>query len=129
MLDFSSQDEKDKEEADLRARQFRWPAFMPFFWLGLAAIIGPFAAEEFNFPWFWWLILAAAAILLVIFRKRSPKNVQTIRRFPAVLALAAFALTAMLYQLSLPEADPDNLLYYHNRGEVTVTALVVSPLL
>ncbi len=127
MLDFSSQDEKDKEEADLRARQFRWPAFMPFFWLGLAAIIGPFAAEEFNFPWFWWLILAAAAILLIIFRKRSPKNVQTIRRFPAVLALAAFALTAMLYQLSLPEADPDNLLYYHNRGEVTVTALVVSP--
>jgi hypothetical protein len=31
------------------------------------------------------------------------KTVQTVRRFPAALALVAFALTAMLYQWSLPK--------------------------
>jgi hypothetical protein len=37
MIYFSSQDAINTEEEKLRARQIRWPAFMPFFWLGLAA--------------------------------------------------------------------------------------------
>ncbi len=127
MIDFSSQDQLEVEEENLRARQIRWPAFMPFFWLGLAAVLGPFAAEELNFPWFWWAVLGLGALLFTVLTRKPHQSVQTVRRFPAALALAAFALTAMLYQLSLPQADPDNLLYYHNKGEVNITALVIAP--
>lgn len=127
MIDFSSQDKKDIEEENLRARQIRWPSFMPFFWLGLAAVLGPFAAEEVNFPWYWWTVLGLGALLFTFISKKPRVSVQTVRRFPAALALAAFALTAMLYQLSLPQAKPDNLLYYHNKGEVNITALVIAP--
>ena len=127
MVDFSSRDEKEIEEANLRARQIRLPSFMPFFWLGLAAVFGPFAAEEFDFPWYWWAILGVAALLLALLRKRMLQKVQTVRRFPAALALAAFALTAMLYQLSLPKPEPGSLHYYHNKGNVLITALVVAP--
>jgi len=127
MVDFSSQDEKEIEEENLRARQIRWPAFMPFFWLGLAAVLGPFAAEELNFPWYWWAVLVIGCLLFTVLTRKPHKSVQTVRRFPGALALAAFALTAMFYQLSLPQAEPDNLLYYHNKGEVNITALVVAP--
>lgn len=127
MRDFSSQDDKEIEEQNLRSRQIRWPSFMPFFWLGLAAVLGPFAAEELNFPWFWWAVLGLGALLFTVLTRRPPQNVQTVRRFPAALALAAFSLTAMLYLLSLPQAEPNNLLYYHNRGKVSITALVVVP--
>ena len=127
MIDFSSQDEKEIEEENLRARQIRWPSFMPFFWLGLAAVLGPFAAEEVNFPWYWWTVLCLGALLFTVLSKKPQVRVQTVRRFPAALALAAFALTAMLYQFSLPQAEPDNLLYYHYKGKVNITALVITP--
>ena len=127
MDSFSWQDEKDKEEENLRARQIRWPSFMPFFWLGLAAVLGPFAAEELSFPWHWWAGLVIGTLLFILLRRKPHEAVQTVRRLPAVLALTAFALTAMLYQLSLPSIQPNNLLYYHKRGPVTITGLVVSP--
>ena len=127
MAAFSSQNETETEEENLRARQIRLPAFMPFFWLGLAAVLGPFTAEEVNFPWYWWLVLGSLALFYTFFSKKPQVSFQTVRRFPAALALAAFALTAMLYQLSLPQAQPDNLLYYHNKGEVNITALVIAP--
>ena len=127
MDDHSQQDVTDTEEQNLRARQIRWPAFMPFFWLGLAAVVGSFAAEELNFPWYWWAVLGMGAILFTFLSKKPQSNIQTVRRFPAGLALAAFALTAMLYQMSLPLAEPDNLLYYHNKGKVTISALVIEP--
>ena len=127
MDDLSQQDVKDTEEQNLRARQIRWPAFMPFFWLGLAAVIGPFAAETLNFPWYWWAVLGLGALLFTFLSKKPQSNIKTVRRFPATLALAAFALTAMLYQMSLPLAEPDNLLYYHNKGKVTISALVIEP--
>jgi len=127
MMNFSSQEDQQNEEKNLRARQIRWPAFMPFFWLGLAAVLGSFASEELNFPWYWWAVLGLGALLFTFLSAESHKSVQTVRRFDAALALAAFALTAMLYQLSLPQAEPDNLLYYHNKGEVKITALVIAP--
>lgn len=127
MIYFSSPDKQETEEEQLRARQIRWPAFMPFFWLGLAAVLGSFAAEELNFPWYWWALLVLGALFFTVLSIKPHKSVQTVRRFPAALALAAFALTAMLYQLSLPQAEPDNLLYYHNKGKVIITALVIAP--
>ena len=127
MHSFSWQDEIDKEEENLRARQIRWPGFMPFFWLGLAAVLGPFAAEEISFPWHWRAGLVIGALLFTILRRKPNEAVQTVRRLPAVLALAAFALPAMLYQLSLPSIQPNNLLYYHKRGPVTINGLVISP--
>ena len=123
----SQQTEQEIEEENLRARQIRWPSFMPFFWFGLAAVCGPFAAEELDFPWYWWALLGSGAFLFAILRRKPSMSVQTVRRFPASLALAAFALTAMLYQLSLPQAEPKNLLYYHNKGNLAITALVVAP--
>ena len=127
MGSFSWQDENEIEEENLRARQIRWPAFMPFFWLGLAAVLGPFAGDELNFPWHWWAGLVVGALLFTILRRRPHEAVQTVRRLPAALTLAVFGLTAMLYQLSLPSNQPNNLLYYHKRGPVTITALVSSP--
>lgn len=127
MIYFSSQDAINTEEEKLRARQIRWPAFMPFFWLGLAAVKGPFAAEKLDFPWYWWAFLGLGALLFTALSTKPHKSVQTVRRFPAALALVAFALTAMLYQWSLPKVAPDNLLYYHNKGQVHLTALVIAP--
>lgn len=107
--------------------KIRLPTFMPFFWMGLAAFLGPLAAEEINFPWYWWAILAGLFVLLSLLQKQAPAALQTIRHFPFSLALAAFALAAMLYQLRLPQATPDHLLYYHNKGQVRLTGVVTQP--
>ncbi len=127
MIDFSSQNEKEIEEENLRARQIRWPSFMPFFWLGLAAVLGPFAAEEVNFPWYWWSVLGLGSLLFTVLSKKPRISILTVRRFPVALAFTAFAITAMLYQLSLPQEEPNNLLYYHGKGEVNIAALVIAP--
>ena len=62
-----------------------------------------------------------------MFHKKVQTPIQTIRRLPLSLVLAVFALTAMLYQISLPKNEPSNLIYYHNKGEVSLTGLVVAP--
>ena len=86
MIYFSSQDAINTEEEKLRARQIRWPAFMPFFWLGLAGVIGPFAAEKLDFPWYWWAFLGLGALLFTVLLTKPHNTVQTVRRFPAALA-------------------------------------------
>ena len=118
---------EDDAEAKLRAQKIRLPSFMPFFWLALAAVVGSFSSDKLNFPWFWWFLLALIGLLLTVFHKKVQTPVQTIRRLPLSLVLVVFALTAMLYQISLPKNQPDNLIYYHNKGEVSLTGMVVAP--
>ena len=127
MNERSPEEQRELEEEKLRARQIRWPAFMPFFWMGLAAVMGSFAADLFEFLWYWWTGLLIGSLLLALLKHKDHNMVQTIRVFPVSLALAVFSLTAMLYQVSLPRAEPDNLLYYHNRGVVTINGIVVEP--
>lgn len=123
-----STDQQEKtEEEKLRAQKIRLPSFMPFFWLALAAVVGSFASDELKFPWYYWAALAFLALLLTVFHKKVQTPVQTIRTLPLSLILFVFCLTAMLYQISLPKNEPNNLIYYHNKGEVSLTGMVVAP--
>lgn len=123
-----STDQQEKtEEEKLRAQKIRLPSFMPFFWLALAAVVGSFASDELKFPWYYWAALAFLALLLTVFHKKVQTPVQTIRTLPLSLILFVFCLTAMLYQISLPKTEPNNLIYYHNKGEVSLTGMVVAP--
>ena len=45
------------------SKQLRLPAFMPFFWLGVAAVAGPFLAQSFKPGYQVWLIGAAISLL------------------------------------------------------------------
>ena len=118
---------EDDAEEKLRAQKIRLPSFMPFFWLALAAVVGSFASDKLNFPWFWWFLLALIGLLFSVFHKKVRTPIQTIRRLPLSLALFVFALSAMLYQISLPKNEPSKLIYYHNKGEVSLTGMVVAP--
>lgn len=123
-----STDQQEKtEEEKLRAQKIRLPSFMPFFWLALAAVVGSFASDELKFPWYYWAALAFLALLLTVFHKKVQTPVQTIRTLPLSLILFVFCLTAMLYQISLPKNEPNNLIYYHNKGKVSLTGMVVAP--
>ena len=123
-----STDQQEKtEEEKLRAQKIRLPSFMPFFWLALAAVVGSFASDELKFPWYYWAALAFLALLLTVFHKKVQTPVQTIRTLPLSLILFVLCLTAMLYQISLPKNEPNNLIYYHNKGEVSLTGMVVAP--
>lgn len=123
-----STDQQEKtEEEKLWAQKIRLPSFMPFFWLALAAVVGSFASDGLKFPWYYWAALAFLALLLTAFHKKVQTPVQTIRTLPLSLILFVLCLTAMLYQISLPKNEPNNLIYYHNKGEVSLTGLVVAP--
>ena len=55
------------------------PAFMPFFWLGLAAIAGSLLSERLGFSWGIWLAGGVVClILLLILPHQKP-----LRKVPA----------------------------------------------
>lgn len=127
MSDQDWQDQAIEEKIEARKRAFRFPAFMPFFWFGLVAIAGPILADLISLSWYWWAGLAfmGLASWLILSRKKSAPV--TLRTIPGGLLVFFFSLTAMLYQLTLPSIGPDQLSFYHLKGDVTVTGIVDLP--
>lgn len=128
MSDRNWRDDSIEKRIEARKREFRFPAFMPFFWLGLAAIAGSFLADLIRLPWYLWAVLLVIGLLssIIHFRKRKSAPA-TLRSIPFSLILSAFALTAMLYQLSLPVMSSRQLASYHLKGKVSLTGLVILP--
>jgi competence protein ComEC len=128
MSDRNWRDDSIEKRIEARKRDFRFPAFMPFFWLGLAAIAGSFLADLIRLPWYLWAVLLAIGLLssIIHFRKRKSAPA-TLRSIPFSLILGAFALTAMLYQLSLPVMSARQLASYHLKGKVSLIGLVILP--
>ena len=74
------------------------PAFMPFFWLGLAAIAGSLLSEWLGGTWGYWMAGGVISLLLLIVLPRQ----KPLRKVPAAMLIMVCSLTGMLYQLSLP---------------------------
>ncbi|HQQ38666.1 MAG TPA: hypothetical protein PK086_03900, partial [bacterium] len=107
--------------------QVHIPAFMPFFWLGLAALVGALAADALRLPWAAWAGLLGASLLALIWQASRRSRLLVQRKLPLAAVAAAFCLTALLYQLSLPQESPAWVGYYNERGLVELTGIVDAP--
>ena len=76
------------------------PAFMPFFWLGLAALLGALAADALRFAWGAWAALLGASLLALIWQASRRSRLLVQKKLPIASVATAFCLTALLYQLS-----------------------------
>lgn len=107
--------------------QVHIPAFMPFFWLGLAALVGALAADALRLPWGAWAGLLGVSLLALIWQASRRSRLLVQRKLPLAAVAAAFCLTALLYQLSLPQESPAWVGYYNERGLVELTGMVDAP--
>lgn len=99
------------------------PAFMPFFWLGLAAIAGSLLSDWLGFGWGIWLAgTVMCLILLVILPRQKP-----LRKVPATMLLLICCLSAMLYQFTLPANTDSDIRSYIGKGIVSFTGTVSEP--
>jgi len=100
---------------------------MPFFWLGLAALMGPLVADALRLPWGAWAALLGASLLALIWQASRRSHLLVQRRLPLAAVATAFCLAALLYQLSLPQDSPAWVGYYNERGVVELTGMVDAP--
>ncbi|MEA4811452.1 MAG: ComEC/Rec2 family competence protein [Anaerolineaceae bacterium] len=107
--------------------EIRIPAIKPFFWLALAALLGPLAAEQLKLDWGPWLLLSFFGLLFAFLEKGRRPRLLPSYRLPSGLALGAFALSAMLYVLSLPPFTPQFAAYYNEKGDLDLQVLVIEP--
>lgn len=107
--------------------QVHIPAFMPFFWLGLAALLGALAADALRLPWGAWAGLLAASLLAAVWQASRRSRLLVQKKLPLAAVAAAFCLAALLYQLSLPQDSPAWVGYYNDRGPVELTGIVDAP--
>ena len=107
--------------------QVHIPAFMPFFWLGLAALVGALAADALRLPWGAWAGLLGASLLAALWQASRRSRLLVQRKLPLAAVAAAFCLTALLYQLSLPQESPAWVGYYNERGSIELTGVVDAP--
>lgn len=107
--------------------QVHIPAFMPFFWLGLAALVGALAADALRLPWAAWAGLLGASLLVLIWQASRRSRLLVQKELPLAAVAAAFCLTALLYQLSLPQESSAWVGYYNERGAVELTGIVDTP--
>ncbi|HQJ32740.1 MAG TPA: hypothetical protein PLO13_05235, partial [Anaerolineaceae bacterium] len=73
------------------------PAFMPFFWLGLAAIAGSLLSGWLRFSWGIWLAGGIVCLVLLLILPRQ----KPLRKVPATMLTMVCCLTGMLYQFTL----------------------------
>jgi competence protein ComEC len=109
------------------SKQLRLPAFMPFFWLGMAAVAGPFLAQSFKPGYQVWLIGAAISLLGFIADLIHQTLQKSRRKLSIFLVLATVCLSAMLYSLSLPKNTAQYINYYNDKGTVNLTGMVIKP--
>ena len=107
--------------------QVHIPAFMPFFWLGLAALLGALAADALRLPWGAWAGLLVASLLAAVWQASRRSRLLVQKKLPLAVVAAAFCLAALLYQLSLPQDSPAWVGYYNDRGTVELTGIVDAP--
>lgn len=99
------------------------PAFMPFFWLGLAAIAGSLLSDWLSFEWEHWLGAGALCLVLLIAIPRQ----KPLRKVPASMLMMVCCLTAMLYQLSLPGDGATDIRNSIGKGIVRFSGTLTSP--
>ena len=103
---------------------------LPLIWLSFFFMCGIFLGRQFSLPWYTWLIIAAALGVIAWLENRYTRHWRTIHRFRAVspfplfLLLAVVGMGAARYQLSLPSFAPNNLMWYTQYEEVTLTGTV-----
>jgi competence protein ComEC len=99
------------------------PAFMPFFWLGLAAIAGSLISEWLRFGWSVWLGGSVVCLVLLFALPRQ----KPLRKVPATMLLMVCCLTGMLYQFSLPGNTSSDIRSYIGEGIVSFSGIVTEP--
>jgi len=99
------------------------PAFMPFFWLALAAIAGSLLSDWLGFSWVHWLVGGVICLGLLLALPR-PKP---LRRVPASMLGVVCCLTGMLYQFSLPGNTLSDIRSYIGEGNVSFTGTIIEP--
>ena len=107
--------------------EIKIPKLKPFFWLALAALLGALAAEWLKLDWLPWLVLAAFGALMGFFELRGRSRLLPKARLPLGLALAAFALGAIVYVFSLPVFNPQFCAFYNEKSDVDLEVVVVEP--
>ena len=99
------------------------PAFMPFFWLGSAAIAGSLLSDLLDFDWAAWL---AGGIVCLVLLFALPRQ-RPLRKVPATLLVLVCCLTGMLYQLTLPTNNTSNISSYIGEGIVRFSGTITKP--
>lgn len=100
---------------------------LPLIWLSVFFLCGVFLGRTLVLPWYVWLFITAALGLIAwlesryAWRWRIVRRFRTVSPFPLFLLLAAAGLGAARYQLSLPRPVPDNLAWYTQYEEVTLS--------
>ena len=99
------------------------PTFMPFFWLGLAAIAGSLLSDWLGFDWQYWL---AGGVICLVLLFALPRQ-KPLRKVPATMLLLVCCLTAMLYQFTLPGNTASDIHTYIGEGIVSFSGTVTEP--
>jgi len=99
------------------------PAFMPFFWLGLAAIAGSLLSEWLRFSWGIWLAGGIVCLVLLLILPRQ----KPLRKVPATMLTMVCCLTGMLYQFTLPGNTDSDIRSYIGEGIVSFSGTVTEP--
>ena len=99
------------------------PAFMPFFWLGLAAIGGSLVSDWLGFDWWYWLAGGVICLVLLFVLPRQ----KPLRKVPATMLMLICCLTGMLYQFTLPGNSPSDIRSYIGEGVVSFSGIVTEP--
>lgn len=99
------------------------PAFMPFFWLGLAAIAGSLLSEWLKLGWRAWLAGGVVCLVLLFVLPRQ----RPLRKVPATMLMMVCCLTGMLYQFSLPGNTSSEIRAYIGEGIVSFSGIITEP--
>ena len=84
-------------------KQLRLPAFMPFFWLGIAALVGPILAHTLKLKQNIWLVGIGISLILFIIDLILKIRKKQSKKLSLFLILATICLSAFLYTRTLPK--------------------------
>jgi len=111
--------------------------FLPFFWLGLACLVGILLSDWFNAPAWAWLAGMVISLLGLILAWRLPKalvvthHLRKLTRFdqrlPGALVAAVFFLGGWRFAAVQTVFTPHDAAYYNDRGSVQLVGTVVEP--
>lgn len=103
------------------------PKFMPFFWLGCAAVAGPWLAANLHLDRWLWGLAALIALTGAIWQGRQRSRLYPEPKLPPLAIICSLCLTAALYQASLPENWPNHISNYISPDAVRLTGVIAAP--